>query len=51
MTDNPNFTPQRQPDDADAALPPKALAGFVGLAAAQKQCGLAAALSASMVSP
>ena len=26
MTDNPHLTPQRQPDDADAALRPKTLA-------------------------
>jgi Holliday junction DNA helicase RuvB len=35
MTDNPNLTPQRQPDDADAALRPKTLAEFVGQAAAK----------------
>ena len=51
MTENPNLTPQRQPDDTDAALRPRTLAGFVGQAAAHKQYGLAAALSASMVSP
>ena len=51
MTDNPNLNPRRQPDDADVALRPGTLAGFVGQAAAQKQYGLAAALSASMVLP
>ena len=35
MTDNPNLTPQRRPDDADAALRPKTLAEFVGQAAAK----------------
>ena len=35
MTDNPHLTPQRQPDDADAALRPKTLAEFVGQAAAK----------------
>ena len=35
MTDNPNLTPQRQPDDHDAALRPKTLAEFVGQAAAK----------------
>ena len=45
------LTPRHQPEDADAALRPKTLAGLVGQAAAQKQYGLAAALSASMVSP
>ena len=51
MTDSPNLNPRRQPDDADVALRPGTLAGFVGQAAAQKQYGLAAALSASMVLP
>ena len=35
MTENPNLTPMRQPDDADAALRPKTLAEFVGQAAAK----------------
>ncbi|MBP6362316.1 MAG: Holliday junction branch migration DNA helicase RuvB [Novosphingobium sp.] len=35
MTDNPHLTPQRLPDDADAALRPKTLAEFVGQAAAK----------------
>ena len=35
MTDNPHLTPQRQPDDPDAALRPKTLAEFVGQAAAK----------------
>jgi holliday junction DNA helicase RuvB len=35
MTDNPILTPQRQPDDADAALRPKTLSEFVGQAAAK----------------
>jgi len=35
MTDNPILTPQRQPEDADAALRPKMLAEFVGQAAAK----------------
>ena len=35
MTENPNLTPQRQPEDADAALRPKTLAEFVGQAAAK----------------
>ena len=35
MTDNPNLTPQRMPDDADAALRPKTLAEFVGQEAAR----------------
>jgi len=30
VTDNPHLTPHRQPEDADAALRPKALAEFVG---------------------
>ena len=35
MTNNPHLTPQRQPEDADAALRPKTLAEFVGQAAAK----------------
>ena len=35
MTDSPHLTPHRQPEDADAALRPKALAEFVGQAAAK----------------
>ena len=35
MTDNPNLTPQRMPDDPDAALRPKTLAEFVGQEAAR----------------
>jgi len=35
MTDNPLLTPQRVPEDADAALRPKSLAEFVGQAAAK----------------
>ncbi|GGC37529.1 Holliday junction ATP-dependent DNA helicase RuvB [Novosphingobium marinum] len=35
MTDNPILTPDRQPDDADAALRPRTLAEFVGQAAAK----------------
>ena len=35
MTTNPNLTPMRQPEDADAALRPKTLAEFVGQAAAK----------------
>jgi Holliday junction DNA helicase RuvB len=35
MTDNPHLTPQRQPEDHDAALRPKSLAEFVGQAAAK----------------
>jgi holliday junction DNA helicase RuvB len=35
MPDNPHLTPQRLPDDADAALRPKTLAEFVGQAAAK----------------
>ncbi|WP_374284058.1 Holliday junction branch migration DNA helicase RuvB [Novosphingobium sp.] len=35
MTDNPLLTPQRQVEDADAALRPKTLAEFVGQAAAK----------------
>ena len=51
MTENPNLTPQRQPDDADAALRPKTLAEFVGQAGSLEPSGLAAALTDSMVSP
>lgn len=35
MTDNPILTPDRQPEDPDAALRPKALAEFVGQEAAR----------------
>lgn len=35
MTANPDLTPQRQPDDQDAALRPKTLAEFVGQEAAR----------------
>jgi len=35
MTDNPLLTPQRQAEDADAALRPKSLTEFVGQAAAK----------------
>jgi len=35
MTDNPLLTPQRQTEDADAALRPKTLAEFVGQAGAK----------------
>ncbi len=35
MTQNPHLTPERLPDDADAALRPKTLAEFVGQAAAK----------------
>ncbi len=35
MTDNPHLTPQRAPEDIDAALRPKTLAEFVGQAAAK----------------
>ena len=35
MTDNPLLSPDRQPEDADAALRPKTLAEFVGHAAAK----------------
>ncbi len=35
MTPNPHLTPQRQPEDVDAALRPKTLAEFVGQAAAK----------------
>jgi Holliday junction DNA helicase RuvB len=34
MTDNPALSPQRQPEDADAALRPKSLGEFVGQEAA-----------------
>lgn len=34
MTDNPALSPQRQPEDADAALRPKTLAELVGQEAA-----------------
>jgi len=34
MTDNPTLSPQRQPDDKDAALRPKSLGEFVGQEAA-----------------
>ncbi|OYW45733.1 MAG: Holliday junction branch migration DNA helicase RuvB [Sphingomonadales bacterium 32-68-7] len=36
MTDNPALSPQRQPEDQDAALRPKSLAEFVGQAAARE---------------
>ncbi len=36
MTDNPALTPQRQPDDPDAALRPKSLGEFVGQQAARE---------------
>ncbi|MCB2044925.1 MAG: Holliday junction branch migration DNA helicase RuvB, partial [Novosphingobium sp.] len=35
MSANPILTPERQPDDADAALRPKSLAEFVGQEAAR----------------
>ncbi|MBV1918923.1 MAG: Holliday junction branch migration DNA helicase RuvB [Sphingomonadaceae bacterium] len=35
MTDNPTLTPERQPEDPDAALRPKTLAEFVGQEAAK----------------
>lgn len=35
MTTNPALSPERQPDDADAALRPKSLTEFVGQAAAR----------------
>jgi len=35
VTDNPHLTPDRQPDDPDAALRPKTLGEFVGQAAAK----------------
>jgi Holliday junction DNA helicase RuvB len=34
MTDNPALSPQRQPEDADAALRPKSLGEFVAQEAA-----------------
>ncbi|MEO7570423.1 MAG: AAA family ATPase, partial [Croceibacterium sp.] len=36
MTDNPDLTPQRQPEDQDAALRPKTLGEFVGQEAARE---------------
>ncbi|MGX7894362.1 Holliday junction branch migration DNA helicase RuvB [Tsuneonella sp. HG222] len=36
MSDNPALTPQRQPDDPDAALRPKSLGEFVGQQAARE---------------
>jgi Holliday junction DNA helicase RuvB len=36
MTDNPTLSPQRQPEDADAALRPKTLGEFVGQEAARE---------------
>ena len=36
MTDNPALSPQRQPEDPDAALRPKSLAEFVGQEAARE---------------
>jgi Holliday junction DNA helicase RuvB len=36
MTDNPALSPQRQPDDPDAALRPKTLGEFVGQEAARE---------------
>jgi Holliday junction DNA helicase RuvB len=36
MTDNPTLSPQRQPEDQDAALRPKNLAEFVGQEAARE---------------
>jgi holliday junction DNA helicase RuvB len=36
MTDNPDLTPQRLPDDPDAALRPKSLGEFVGQEAARE---------------
>ena len=36
MTDNPALSPQRQPEDQDAALRPKSLAEFVGQEAARE---------------
>jgi Holliday junction DNA helicase RuvB len=36
MTDNPALSPQRQPEDADAALRPKSLGEFVGQEAARE---------------
>ncbi len=40
MTTNPHLTPDRQPEDADAALRPKTLAEFVGQAAAKDNLGV-----------
>ena len=37
MTDNPTLSPQRQPEDQDAALRPKNLAEFVGQEAAREK--------------
>ena len=48
MTDNPHITPQRQPDDADAARRSKTLAEFGGQAAAREPYCLAAAMTDSM---
>src|SRR5690606_10789728 len=36
MTDNPALSPQRQPEDPDAALRPKSLGEFVGQEAARE---------------
>ncbi len=36
MTDNPDLTPERQPEDPDAALRPKSLREFVGQEAARE---------------
>ena len=36
MTDNPTLSPQRQPEDQDAALRPKSLGEFVGQEAARE---------------
>jgi Holliday junction DNA helicase RuvB len=36
LTDNPDLTPQRQPEDPDAALRPKTLGEFVGQEAARE---------------
>ncbi|MXO59046.1 Holliday junction branch migration DNA helicase RuvB [Altererythrobacter salegens] len=36
MTDNPTLSPQRQPEDADAALRPKSLGEFIGQEAARE---------------
>ena len=52
MTDNPLLTPAPRQEDPDAALRPKTLAEFVGQAAAAAgRGGLAAAQTASIVSP
>ena len=51
MTDNPLLTPSRHPEDPDSVLRPKTLAEFVGQAGATRRGGLAAAQTASMVSP